>query len=67
MSVFLIALHSQTDFGLLCGCSQLGEAALMSHFPGSYCLLTVHLVQHSSHGTDCLIFFRTVSFFFFLL
>lgn len=51
MSVFLTALNSHTDFGL-CGCTQLGEAAQMSHSPGSYCcLLTVHFVQHSSHRT----------------
>lgn len=56
--MFLAALNSQTDFGL-CGCTQRGEAAQMSHSPGSYCcLLTAHFAQHSSHRTViiCLIF-----------
>lgn len=60
MNVFLIALHTQTDFGL-CGCSQLGEAVQMSS-PRQLSLFTVHFVQHLFHGTGCLIFFRAVFF-----
>lgn len=59
MNVFLIALHTQTDFGL-CGCSQLGEAAQMSS-PKQLSLFTVHFVQHLSHRTGS--YFFQVSLF----